>query len=61
MYKVSEELLREMGRAKGKIRIYLAADATGEEEIEVAASLFSDMDAYIEETKTTLGVLFEEE
>ena len=61
IYKVSEELLREMGRAKGKIRIYLATDVTGEEEVEVAAKLFHDLDAYIEETKAELGVLFKEE
>lgn len=61
IYRVSEELLREMGRAKGKIRIYLATDATGEEEIEVAAKLFHDLDAYIEETRAELGALFEEE
>lgn len=63
IYRANEELLRAMGQSGGKIRIYLAA-SEGEDpeiEVEVAASLFSDIDTYIEETKTELGVLFKEE
>jgi hypothetical protein len=61
MYKVSEELLHEMGRASGKIRFYLATDVTGEEEVEVHAKLFSEIDNYIAETKEELGALFDQD
>lgn len=61
-YKVSEELLRELGQAKGKVRFWMQGeDIRKDKEVEVAASLFSDMDAYIEETKTKLAVLFPDE
>jgi hypothetical protein len=62
VYIVSEELLRELGNAKGKIRFYLAGTNTKKDvEVEVAASNFKDIDAYISETKTLLGVLFKDE
>lgn len=62
IYQVSEELLRELGNAKGKVRFWLSASEAkdGEVEVEVAASLFSDIDEYIAETKTELRVLFED-
>jgi len=61
MYRVSEELLRKWGNSSGKVRFLLSAtQAKGHEvEVEVAASRFSDIDAYIAETKNVLGVLFE--
>lgn len=62
IYKVSEELLRELGHAKGKVRFWLRGEEIKKDkEVEVAASLFSDMDAYIEETKTELAALFQDE
>ena len=62
IYLVTETQLRELGSAKGKVRFYLSAsDSKDEEEVEVAASLFSDIDAYITETKTVLEVLFKDE
>ena len=61
IYKVSEDLLHQLGKAKGKVRFYLAADSKKDIEIEVAASLFSDIEEYISETKTALGVLFKDE
>ena len=60
IYLVTEAQLREFGNAKGKIRFYLTASESKDEEVEVAASLFSDIDAYITETKSVLGVLFED-
>ena len=61
IYKVSEKLLNELGEAKGKVRFWLAGSSSKDEEVEVAAGLFSDIDAYISETKTELGVLFKDE
>lgn len=58
-YKVSEELLHDLGKAKGKVRFWLTASLLKDEEVEVAAGLFSDIEAYIAETKTVLGALFE--
>ncbi len=61
VYMVTEELLHDLGSAKGKVRFWLSADKPKEVEVEVAASLFEDIEAYIAETKTVLAVLFEEE
>jgi len=62
IYKVSESLLRDLGHSKGKVRFYLAGSASKKDkEVEVAASLFSDIDAYIDETKTVLKALFPNE
>ncbi len=62
VYMVSESLLRDLGNSKGKVRFYLDGSLSKkDEEVEVAASLFSDIDAYIDETKTVLAVLFEDE
>jgi hypothetical protein len=62
VYLVSEPLLHELGNAKGKVRFYLAAtDAKKDVEVEVAASNFEDIDAYISETKTLLSDLFKDE
>ncbi len=60
IYRVSEELLHELGKAKGKARFWLAASSSKDIEVEVAARLFSGIDEYIAETKAKLGVLFEE-
>ncbi len=60
VYMVTEALLHDLGSAKGKTRFWLAADKPKEVEVEVAASLFEDIEAYIAETKTVLAVLFEE-
>ena len=62
IYKVSESQLRELGNSRGKVRFYLNGSLSGkDEEVEVAASLFSDIDEYIDETKTVLKALFEDE
>jgi len=61
VYMVSEALLHDLGSAKGKTRFWLAADKPKEVEVEVAASLFEDIEAYIAETKTVLAELFKEE
>lgn len=62
IYRVSEELLHELGSAKGKVRFWLQGEEIKKDkEVEVAASLFSDMDAYIEETKTELSILFQDQ
>jgi len=62
VYLVSEPLLHELGNAKGKVRFYLTAtDAKKDVEVEVAASNFEDIDAYISETKTLLSDLFKDE
>jgi len=59
IYKVSEELLHELGNARGKVRFFLAGTAIRKDkEVEVAAGLFSDIEAYIVETKSELDVLF---
>ena len=62
IYTVSEELLRELGQASGKVRFWLQGEEIKKDkEVEVAASLFSDMDAFIEETKTELAILFQDQ
>lgn len=62
LFKVSEQLLHEFGNARGKVRFWLPGTAIKKDkEIEVAAGLFSDIEAYISETKTELGVLFKED
>ena len=61
IYIAPEALLRDMSNAKGKIRFWLSAGDPKEVEAEFAASLFSELDAYITETKTVLGALFEDE
>lgn len=61
VYLVNEELLRKLGSSQGKVRFWLAADDPKEVEVEVAATRFSEIDAYIAETRTVLGALFEEE
>lgn len=55
IYLVSEELLHDLSSAKGKVRFWLAALDTKDVEVEVAASLFSRIDDYIAETKSTMG------
>ena len=60
LYMVSEQLLHDLAGAKGKVRFYLAADEVKKGvEVEVAASPFEDLEAYIAETKTMLAELFE--
>ncbi len=62
IYTVSEELLHELGQASGKVRFWLQGEEIKKDkEVEVAASLFSDMDAFIEETKTELAILFQDQ
>jgi CRISPR/Cas system-associated exonuclease Cas4 (RecB family) len=61
VYLVSEELLHDLGSAKGKARFWLSAEKPKEVEVEIAASLFEDIDAYIEETKEVLAELFQPE
>lgn len=60
IYLVSEAQLREFGNSRGKIRFWLSASDSEDEEVKVAASLFSDIEAYIAETKTELSVLFKD-
>jgi hypothetical protein len=60
IYKLSEDLLHQLGKAKGKVRFFLVGESKKEIEVEVAASLFSDIEDYIAETKTELGVLFKD-
>ena len=61
VYLVSEELLHDLGSAKGKVRFWLSAEKPKEVEVEVAASLFEDIDAYMEETKEVLAELFQQQ
>lgn len=56
IYKVSESMLRELGNAKGKVRFWLPANDTKDQELKIAASKFDELEAYIEETKATLGL-----
>lgn len=61
IYRVSEELLRGLGNSSGKVRFWLKGEEVKKDvEVEVAASLFGDIGEYIDETKTELGVLFQE-
>ena len=62
LYLIDEEVLQELGQAKGKIHFYLAnTDAKEDVDVEVAASNFEDIGAYIAETKAVLSALFTEE
>jgi hypothetical protein len=58
VYIVNEELLHDLGSAKGKVRFWLSAEKPKEVEVEVAASLFEDIEAYVQETKEVLAELF---
>ena len=61
LYLIDEEALRSLAQARGKVRFFLANTVEKEPvEVEVAASQFEDIDAYIAETKTLLGALFKE-
>jgi len=59
LYLATEEMLLKLSTAKGKVRVWLAAEDPEEVEVEFASSLFSDLDEYVAETKTVLGDLFE--
>lgn len=61
VYLASEELLHELSSAKGKVRFWLSGEKPKEVEVEFAASLFKDLDAYVAETRMVLGDLFEDE
>jgi hypothetical protein len=61
IYLASEELLHELSNAKGKVRFWLSAENPKEVEVEFAASLFEDLDAYVAETRMMLSELFEDE
>jgi hypothetical protein len=56
VYKVTEAMLRELGNARGKVKFWLPANDTKEQELKIAASKFEELEAYIEETKTILGL-----
>ncbi len=59
LYMVDEPMLYALGQAKGKVRFFLANTVEKKDvEVEVAASNFEDIDAYIAETKTVLADLF---
>jgi len=60
VYLASEALLHELSRAKGKVRFWLSAEKPKEVEVEFAASLFEDLDAYVAETRMVLSELFED-
>jgi len=61
VYLVSEELLHDLASAKGKAYFWLSAEKPKEVKVEVATSLFEDIDAYVEETKSVLGELFQQQ
>ena len=61
VYIASEELLHELSSAKGKVRFWLSGEKPKEVEVEFAASLFEDLDAYVAETRMVLSELFEDE
>ena len=62
IYLVDESVLQELGQATGKIHFYLAnTDAKKDVDVEVAASNFDDIGAYIAETKTVLSDLFQDQ
>ena len=61
VYLASEELLHELSSAKGKVRFWLSGEKPKEVEVEFAASLFEDLDAYVAETRMVLSELFEDE
>ena len=61
VYMATEALLHDLSNAKGKVRFWLAADDPKEVEVEFAASLLSELDAYVAETKMVLSDLFEDE
>jgi hypothetical protein len=61
VYIASEELLHELSSAKGKVRFWLSGEKPKEVEVEFAASLFEDLDAYVAETRMVLSNLFEDE
>ena len=61
VYLVTEALLHDLSNAKGKVRFWLSASDPKEVEVEFAASLFPELDAYVAETKMVLGDLFEDE
>ena len=60
LYMVDEALLQGLSKAGGKVRFFLAADEVKKGvEVEVAASQFDEIDAYIAETRAVLAELFE--
>jgi hypothetical protein len=62
IYKVSEELLHVLGKAKGRVKFWLPGGLSRKDlEVKLTGSLFSDIEAYITETKSELGVLFQEQ
>jgi hypothetical protein len=62
LFKVSEQLLHDLGKANGKVRFWLSGSAIRKDkEVEVAAGLFSDIEAFITETRTELGDLFKDQ
>lgn len=56
VFKVSEELLHDIANSDGGIRIYLPASEGEEQRIKANDSRFSDLEEYIAETKTVLGL-----
>ncbi len=62
LYLIEEEALKGLAQAGGKVRFMLANTVEKEPvEVEVAASQFEAIDAFIAETKTVLGALFEKQ
>lgn len=61
VYMVTEDLLHDMSNSKGKVRFWLAAEDPKEVEVEFAAGLFEELDAYVAETRTVLAELFRDE
>jgi len=61
IYMVTEAALHDLSNAKGKVRFWLTADDPKEVEVEFAAGLLEDLDAYVAETKMVLKDLFEDE
>jgi len=56
VYKVNEEMLHQIANSDGGIRLYLAASESEDRVIKANASRFSDLEDYIAETKTVLGL-----
>jgi hypothetical protein len=56
VYQVTEELLHNLSNADGKVRFYLASSQAKVDRIPIVASRFSELDEYIAETQSALGL-----
>ena len=62
IYMVDETVLHELAKARGKVRFFLANTVEKEDvEVEVAASQFEDIEAFIAETRIVLADLFKDQ